>query len=297
MVFNFDYLAYQLGNKRLLMPFGVYNTQEAAWGATRYGYGGRDTDYPGGLPTSSPGGGPGYVAQDAGTQIKNGIQGAIAGIVGEIDAIDFNDVFDQLETYLEEVHTDYFQFEADPNGAPWAPLASSTVRKKGHDTILFEEGKLQESLTSPNSEFAIRGQRGRTGASKWMRWGTWRSSDKGFPIAVYHQGEFILQYLGPARKKRKKRKKKPIPNWGTVSLRKQKRAARTPMSALERSLLKAARKRASIQRFGKAWAAKLERAYRIGRKPRPMVGLTNEAIDKIVEAIADHITNVLRKQS
>lgn len=36
--------------------------------------------------------------------------------------------------------------KVDPDGNPWAPLAESTVRRKGHSSILFETGELAKSI-------------------------------------------------------------------------------------------------------------------------------------------------------
>jgi hypothetical protein len=38
-----------------------------------------------------------------------------------------------------------FDQETNPYGVPWAELADSTIRKKGHDQILFETGELSEN--------------------------------------------------------------------------------------------------------------------------------------------------------
>ena len=47
---------------------------------------------------------------------------------------------------LETLHAQYFVSNTDPVGKPWPPLAASTVRAKGHDTILVDTGKLRASL-------------------------------------------------------------------------------------------------------------------------------------------------------
>jgi hypothetical protein len=39
---------------------------------------------------------------------------------------------------------DEFDQEQDPYGDDWAELAESTIRKKGHDTIMFETGETRE---------------------------------------------------------------------------------------------------------------------------------------------------------
>lgn len=41
-----------------------------------------------------------------------------------------------------------FEGEHDPYGRPWAKLAESTVRRKGHDQILYETGALQNNTVA-----------------------------------------------------------------------------------------------------------------------------------------------------
>lgn len=48
---------------------------------------------------------------------------------------------------LETAHQGYFDRSESPGGDPWPPLAPYTVRRKGHDTILVETGRLRSSLT------------------------------------------------------------------------------------------------------------------------------------------------------
>jgi phage gpG-like protein len=57
--------------------------------------------------------------------------------------------------YLQELHLQYFDMEAGPDG-PWAPLAPYTVAKKGHAVILFEESLLKDSLTQDSAQHSIR---------------------------------------------------------------------------------------------------------------------------------------------
>lgn len=52
---------------------------------------------------------------------------------------------------LEQLHAGFFASSTGPDGAKWPPLAPSTVKRKGHSTILVETSALQASLTQPNA--------------------------------------------------------------------------------------------------------------------------------------------------
>jgi len=41
-----------------------------------------------------------------------------------------------------------FDLEADLNGKHWTPLRPATIRKKGHDQILYQSGKLIDSISA-----------------------------------------------------------------------------------------------------------------------------------------------------
>ncbi len=70
--------------------------------------------------------------------------------------LDFTDVFqDRIFPAMEHAHQGYFNSETDASGQAWAPLAASTIAKKGHSLILWETGKLENSLTSQTGD-AIR---------------------------------------------------------------------------------------------------------------------------------------------
>lgn len=57
---------------------------------------------------------------------------------------------------MESEHEKYFDRAASPAGEPWEPLAPFTVAKKGHATILIEDGILRQSLTESGSPAAVR---------------------------------------------------------------------------------------------------------------------------------------------
>lgn len=79
----------------------------------------------------------------------------IEGMNGEAQNASFKEVFDHFLNTLEEKHRSGFESQQSPTGEAWRPLAPSTVKRKGHDTILFETGKLKASLTGKAAE-AIR---------------------------------------------------------------------------------------------------------------------------------------------
>lgn len=50
------------------------------------------------------------------------------------------------EYLLRETH-EHFKHEEGPDGTPWLPLSPATIKAKGHDNILHDSGRLQNSLT------------------------------------------------------------------------------------------------------------------------------------------------------
>ena len=56
---------------------------------------------------------------------------------------------------IERYETGYYEAETDPLGAAWQQLAAATIRKKGHDTILVDSGRMKASLTGRTSDSII----------------------------------------------------------------------------------------------------------------------------------------------
>lgn len=83
------------------------------------------------------------------------LEGIIKDIATDFRAIRYRDILGVFSDELESTHDEYFNQDQNPGGRPWAPLAPSTVRRKGHDTILEETGRLRQSLTQKSSD-AIR---------------------------------------------------------------------------------------------------------------------------------------------
>ena len=76
-----------------------------------------------------------------------------------------------------------FDSGRDPMGAPWAPLAESTLRQKGHDTILVDTGDYRDSFEMNVTTSAGLGPTGGSGileiasesdVAKWHEFGTSR---------------------------------------------------------------------------------------------------------------------------
>jgi phage gpG-like protein len=79
-----------------------------------------------------------------------------AKMVERLQQHDFSPLFVVIMSDLEEDHTEFFRGEHAPDGTPWAALADSTVRRKGHDTILRETGRLWGSVAADEPPHALR---------------------------------------------------------------------------------------------------------------------------------------------
>ena len=78
--------------------------------------------------------------------------GVFAEIEQQFNDADYTQLLAQTILDLEEEHDKYFVNEHSPAGVAWPPLAPSTVKKKGHDSILWETGAMMDSLISTTSD-------------------------------------------------------------------------------------------------------------------------------------------------
>lgn len=70
----------------------------------------------------------------------------IESVARQFQKLQFKE-FGQLELLeLADFHAGLFADASDPAGVAWPPLAPSTIKRKGHDTILVETGRLRGSL-------------------------------------------------------------------------------------------------------------------------------------------------------
>lgn len=66
---------------------------------------------------------------------------ALADRLGELAQVPSRAAKDAA-TRISSLVAREFETGTDPYGAAWKPLAASTIRRKGHDTILVDTGKL-----------------------------------------------------------------------------------------------------------------------------------------------------------
>jgi phage gpG-like protein len=55
-------------------------------------------------------------------------------------------VLESVGFFLSRVEREQFDSQGSRSGRPWAPLAPSTVARKGHDEILVDSGALRDSF-------------------------------------------------------------------------------------------------------------------------------------------------------
>lgn len=72
--------------------------------------------------------------------------GVYADVENQFNQMDWEPQLREFVDVLAEKHAEHFSGQHDPSGRAWAPLAQSTIDRKGHDTILFETGRLRSSV-------------------------------------------------------------------------------------------------------------------------------------------------------
>lgn len=65
-----------------------------------------------------------------------GLQSLVDGIVEDYEAIDYSKLMSQELNNLSDLHRGFFNASAGPAGVAWKPNAPSTIRQKGHSTVL-----------------------------------------------------------------------------------------------------------------------------------------------------------------
>ena len=89
-----------------------------------------------------------------GSMIRESIDSidALGGILLDIETrvvnADYVSVLAPFQQDLAEQHAEMFTGQHDANGNAWAPLAESTIKRKGHSRILYESGDLAASLVT-----------------------------------------------------------------------------------------------------------------------------------------------------
>lgn len=68
---------------------------------------------------------------------------------------DHADYYNLLTTFLQKLETlssNFWASDSGPDRKPWPELEPLTIRKKGHDTILVDTGRLEASLTGTTGD-------------------------------------------------------------------------------------------------------------------------------------------------
>lgn len=76
-------------------------------------------------------------------------------LAAEFNRMPLRDLLEGEVAEVEEETRERFAQQVASTGAAWAPLAPSTIAKKGHSRILVETGRLGVSLTQPGHPDAI----------------------------------------------------------------------------------------------------------------------------------------------
>lgn len=88
---------------------------------------------------------------------QQGMQGVYDSVRADFERIRFEPVLRRGFQMFAQDHSVMFAEQREPaQGPAWKPLAPSTIRRKGHDTILVETGRLRGSLTSERHSDGIR---------------------------------------------------------------------------------------------------------------------------------------------
>ena len=110
----------------------------------------------------------------------DGLEEFLVELGEEFDNIDWTPILNKFLQDLETQHEVYFKSEIDPRGSKWAPLAQSTIARKGHMQILYETGRLRDSLQGRTGD-SIREVSSGEGQESFLVFGT------SVPYAIYHQ--------------------------------------------------------------------------------------------------------------
>ena len=58
---------------------------------------------------------------------------------------------EEMANHLYNLSEEAFETESSYSGTPWARLADSTVKRKGHGTKLYDQGTMRDSLQSDST--------------------------------------------------------------------------------------------------------------------------------------------------
>lgn len=112
----------------------------------------------------------------------DGVQTYMDGISASFTEADYTDELHDFLRLLEDRHRHYFASRTSPSGDSWPPLAPSTVRRKGHDTILVDTGRLKGSLKGESGDSIREVYREGANNQHGLVFGT------AVPYSIFHDG-------------------------------------------------------------------------------------------------------------
>lgn len=107
----------------------------------------------------------------------------IENIIDKVERMDFKPALEEITGVMAEQQEQNFLTESTATRDKWAELSPATVSRKGHDIILFETGRLKESVRSRlGTSDSIRDiQSGGNGGPHFVVFGTT------VPYGIFHQ--------------------------------------------------------------------------------------------------------------
>ena len=85
-------------------------------------------------------------------QVGDIFAGIFDGIEIQFQEADYTEPLTETLGLLQEQHQVMYDSGQDSNGSAWAPLAPSTIARKGHATILVDKNKMKASLVSETGD-------------------------------------------------------------------------------------------------------------------------------------------------
>lgn len=85
-------------------------------------------------------------------KLDKALDAVVKSVRADFLQLDYQQVLVDFIPEIQKGEMGQFAGECDAEGAAWRPLAASTIRRKGHDQILSETGRLAESLVGNSGD-------------------------------------------------------------------------------------------------------------------------------------------------
>jgi phage gpG-like protein len=80
------------------------------------------------------------------------LETVLVEVAAAFAAADYTQLLTDFAGELEAVHATYFAAAQGPGGETWPSLSPATVRRKGHDALLVDQGRLIGSLAGQSGD-------------------------------------------------------------------------------------------------------------------------------------------------